>query len=93
MIKTIEIEHFRGIRHAKIDGLKGVNIFFGYQACRYLSPKYDFYTSIESLTEILKNKDEQFILEALRIIEPMIKDIVLSQNEVLVDVGLNKRII
>lgn len=45
------------------------------------------------MTEILKNKDEQFILEALRIIEPMIKDIVLSQNEVLVDVGLNKLII
>ncbi len=60
--------------------------------CRYLSPRYDIYTSLESLTEILKNKDEQFILEALRIIEPMIKDIVLSQNEVLVDVGLDKRI-
>ena len=60
--------------------------------CSYLSPRYDIYSSLESLTEILKNKDEQFILEALRIIEPMIKDIILSQNEVLVDVGLDKRI-
>lgn len=60
--------------------------------CRYLSPKYDFYTSVESLTEILKNKDEDFILESLRIIEPKINDIVLSQNEVLVDIGLDKRI-
>ena len=33
MIKTIEIEHFRGIRHAKIDGLKEVNIFFGKNNC------------------------------------------------------------
>ena len=33
MIKTIEIEHFRGIRHAKIDGLKEVNIFFRNNNC------------------------------------------------------------
>ena len=47
---------------------------------------------METLTEILKNKDEDFILEALRIIEPKINDIVLSQNEILVDIGLDKRI-
>ena len=61
-------------------------------ACRYLTPKYDFYTSIEGLADVIKNKDEQFILDALRLIEPKINDIVLSQNEVLVDIGLNKRI-
>lgn len=61
-------------------------------ACRYLTPKFDFYTSIDGLVDIIKNKDEQFILEALRLIEPRIKDMVLSQNEVLVDVGLEQRI-
>lgn len=32
-IRYIEIEHFRGISHAKIDGLKEVNIFFGKNNC------------------------------------------------------------
>ena len=33
MFKSIEIEHFRGISHAKIDGLKEVNIFCGKNNC------------------------------------------------------------
>lgn len=61
-------------------------------ACRYLAPKYDFYTSIEGLVDVIKNKDEQFIVDALRMIEPQLKDFVLSQNEVLVDIGLDQRI-
>lgn len=61
-------------------------------SCRYLNPKYDFYTSIEGLVDVIKNKDEKFILDALRLIEPQLKDFVLSQNEVLVDIGLEQRI-
>lgn len=61
-------------------------------ACRYLNPKYDFYTSIEGLVDVIKNKDEKFIIDALRLIEPQLKDFVLSQNEVLVDIGLDHRI-
>lgn len=60
--------------------------------CRYLNPKFDFNTSINGLVEVIKNKDEDFIINALRLIEPRIKDFVLSQNEVLVDIGLEKRI-
>mgnify|MGYP004467324857 FL=1 len=60
--------------------------------CRYLNPKFDFNTSINGLVEVIKNKDEDFIVNALRLIEPRIKDFVLSQNEVLVDIGLEKRI-
>ena len=60
--------------------------------CRYLNPKYDFTTSIDGLVDVIKNKDEAFIVNALRLIEPNIKDFVLSQNEVLVDIGLDKRI-
>ena len=60
--------------------------------CRYLNPEYDFYTSIEGLVDVIKNKDEKFIIEALRMIEPQLKDFVLSQNEVLVDIGLSQRI-
>lgn len=60
--------------------------------CRYLNPKFDFTTSIDGLVNVIKNKDEAFIVNALRLIEPNIKDFVLSQNEVLVDIGLDKRI-
>lgn len=60
--------------------------------CRYLNPKFDFTTSIDGLVDVIKNKDEAFIVNALRLIEPNIKDFVLSQNEVLVDIGLDKRI-
>lgn len=60
--------------------------------CRYLNPKFDFNTSINGLVEVIKNKDEDFIVNALRLIEPRIKDFVLSQDEVLVDIGLEKRI-
>lgn len=60
--------------------------------CRYLNPKFDFTTSIDGLVDVIKNKDEAFIVNALRLIESKIKDFVLSQNEVLVDIGLDKRI-
>ena len=60
--------------------------------CRYLNPKFDFTTSFDGLVDVIKNKDEAFIVNALRLIEPNIKDFVLSQNEVLVDIGLDKRI-
>lgn len=60
--------------------------------CRYLNPKFDFTTSIDGLVDVIKNKDEVFIVNALRLIEPNIKDLVLSQNDVLVDIGLDKRI-
>lgn len=60
--------------------------------CRYLTSKFDFYTSIEGLVNVMKNKDEAFIIEALRLIEPSLRDMVLSQNEVLVDIGFDKRI-
>lgn len=60
--------------------------------CLYLSPKFDFRAYLEGLTNVVKNKDEAFILQALRLIEPKIKDFVLSRQEVLVDIGLGQRI-
>lgn len=60
--------------------------------CLYLSPKFDFHAYIEGLANVLKNKDEAFILQALRLIEPEIRDFVLSRQEVLVDTGLGQRI-
>lgn len=60
--------------------------------CIYLSPKYDFNASIKGLKDILQNKDEHFIIEGLKIIEPRVRDFVFSDDEMLVDVGLEKRI-
>ena len=60
--------------------------------CIYLSPKYDFSTSIQGLKNILQNKDEYFIIEGLKLIEPRVKDFIFTDNEMLVDVGLTKRI-
>lgn len=60
--------------------------------CIYLAPKYDFYTSIQGLTNIIQNKDERFIVEGLQVIEPRIRDFVFTDGEILVDTGMAKRI-
>ncbi len=60
--------------------------------CTYLSPKYDFSASIRSLKNILQNKDEHFIVEGLKLIEPRVRDFIYTDREMLVDIGLAKRI-
>lgn len=60
--------------------------------CTYLSPKYDFNASIQGLKNILQNKDEHFIIEGLQLLEPEVRDFIFSDNEMLVDIGLAKRI-
>lgn len=60
--------------------------------CIYLSPKYDFSASIQGLKNILQNKDEHFIVEGLKLIEPRVRDFIFTDKEMLVDVGLAKRI-
>lgn len=60
--------------------------------CTYLSPKYDFNTSIQGLQNILQNKDEHFIVEGLKLIEPLVKDFIFTDKEMLVDIGLTRRI-
>ncbi len=60
--------------------------------CIYLSPKYDFSASIQGLKNILQNKDEHFIVEGLKLIDPRVKDFIFTDNDMLVDIGLAKRI-
>ena len=60
--------------------------------CIYLTPKYDFNTSIQGLENILKNKDEDFIIEGLRFIEPRVKDFIFTEEGIFVDIGIEKRI-
>ena len=60
--------------------------------CTYLSPKYDFSASIQGLKNILQNKDEHFIVDGLRLIDSRVKDFIFTDDEMLVDAGLAKRI-
>lgn len=60
--------------------------------CMYLSPRYDSGASMEGLQNIYINKDEAFLAEALRVIEPLAKDPVFMDNVMFVDTGLPQRI-
>ena len=60
--------------------------------CVYLSPRYDSNASLEGLQGIYINKDESFLAEALRVLEPNAKDPVFMDNVMFVDVGLPQRI-
>jgi AAA15 family ATPase/GTPase len=60
--------------------------------CAYLTPKYALQESIEGLETIIKNKDEDFIIDGLKIIDPRVKDFKLIGKELLVDIALDKLI-
>lgn len=60
--------------------------------CVYLSPRYDSNASMEGLQNIYMNKDEAFLADALRILEPSAKDPVFMDNVMFVDAGLPQRI-
>lgn len=60
--------------------------------CKYLSPRYDANASMEGLQNIYKNKDEAFLSEALKIIEPKADNPVFMENVMFVDSGLPQRI-
>lgn len=60
--------------------------------CVYLSPRYDSTASMEGLNNIYLNKDEAFLSDALKILEPNAKDPIFMESVMLVDVGLPQRI-
>lgn len=60
--------------------------------CVYLSPRYDSNASVEGLHNIILNKDEDFLVEALRVLEPDAKSPVFMDNIMFVDTGLPQRI-
>lgn len=68
------------------------NAYEEHLKCIYLSPKYDFLASLQGLANIMLNKDEQYILDGLRLIEPGVKDFIFTDGQMLVDVGASKRL-
>lgn len=58
--------------------------------CEYLSatrPRSTF----EGLSLIVRNKQEQELCEVLRIVEPRLRDLVISNDQVMVDLGFDQR--
>ena len=60
--------------------------------CVYLSPRYDSNASVEGLQNIYMNKDEVFLADALRVLEPDAKNPIFMDNVMFVDTGLPQRI-
>lgn len=60
--------------------------------CIYLSPRYDSNASMEGLQNIYLNKDESFLSDALKIIEPRAQNPVFMDKVMYVDSGLPQRI-
>ncbi len=60
--------------------------------CVYLSPRYDSNASVEGLQNIILNKDEAFLAEALRVLEPGAQNPVFLEGVMYVDAGLPQRI-
>ena len=58
----------------------------------YMPPIVPYKDMLEAYSIILKNKEEQRIINMLQQIEPTIKDMVVVENHIMVDVGLSKRI-
>lgn len=82
------------VRHQQPQKLniKGDTNHEGHILACFISPS-EFFNSVEnSFAEIIVNKQEEFVVEILRQIEPSIQDIVLAGNQILLDVGFEKRI-
>lgn len=60
--------------------------------CMYLSPRYDSSVSMQGLQNIYINKDETFLADALRVIEPNAKNPIFMDSIMYVDAGLPQRI-
>lgn len=58
----------------------------------YIPSNYMQNNLVEKLTEVIKNKQEEDVLEALRIVEPRIVDIQLVGSKIMVDIGLPTRL-
>lgn len=61
-------------------------------ACRYISPSYSFPIIYEMVEEVVKQKKDRIIIDALKKIDSRIHDFRLVDTDILVDVGLEKLI-
>ena len=60
--------------------------------CHYISSSDPYSNNVALFSDLLRNKQEEALFEDLREIEPSLRDIVVANNNLMVDVGLEKRI-
>lgn len=60
--------------------------------CIYLTASEPYHDNAKQYAAILTNKQEKFVINILKEIEPSLKDIVLADKELLADMGFKKRI-
>lgn len=60
--------------------------------CIYLAPGITIESVPNMVHKIFEDKKENMVLDALKLFDPKIKDFILFNNEVMVDVGFEKRI-
>ena len=60
--------------------------------CAYFSPRMSLATIVPSILKIFSEKKEKLVLEALKNIDNRIKDFILVDNTIMVDIGLEKRL-
>lgn len=60
--------------------------------CSYFSPKLSLATIIPSVLKIFSEKQEKIVVKALQNIDSRIRDFILVENTIMVDIGLEKRL-
>ena len=60
--------------------------------CVYITANEPFHNNVELFATLLENKQENFVFDMLRKVEPNLKDIVSANGELLADIGMEKRI-
>lgn len=58
----------------------------------FLPSKYEYSVIVDMLSDIIEEKNEESIFEALRIFDPRVVDFVIYNKNVWVDIGLERRI-
>lgn len=60
--------------------------------CIYLSPQASLRVINSMVSEAIEYKQDALVIDSLKVIDPKIKDFRITNNDILVDVGLEKRI-
>lgn len=95
---TFEVDHSGRTYQTRLtthDGIKGTTIVDNTYRESIFSqyiPSRMPYNDTEKLHKLFQDKEEGFLLDALRTIEPRVRDIILSGDTLMVDVGMPTRL-
>lgn len=58
----------------------------------YMPSHYNLATSLKGLSNIINNKDEAILIEALKVFDNRIKDLQIIDGDIIIDIGLKTRV-